>query len=173
MVGHGPPSLSPSASASASGYSFPWASTSPCCSAPWDEQRCTMAGGSWSAFWISLTPQQPQPCCLHKGTAGNMAGKGQDSSYQQQPFLRPAWWDHFSTTPVPQAAVQTVILLGLHMHTHSLNTKSSKTSNSWKQIFNAKILRINFVVSITWSPLDWQIFVAFSGQKPFCEACPL
>lgn len=50
-----------------------------------------MAGGSWSIFWICLTSWPPQHCCLHKGTAGNRAGRGQDnSSQQQQPFLRPA-----------------------------------------------------------------------------------
>lgn len=97
------------------------------------------AGRSWSTFWISLTSWPPQDCCLHKGTAGNRAGRGQDSSSEeQQPFLRPAWWDHSNSTPVPQAAVQTFILLGLHMRTHSLNTKSSKTS--WKLIFKAKTL---------------------------------
>lgn len=122
VVGHGPHSLPPSAPASASGYSFPWASP---CVLHHDMSSRNVAGGSCSAFWISLTSQLPQHCCLHKGTAGNMAGRGQDSScQQQQSFLRPVWWDHFNTNPVPQAAVQTFILLhGLHMHTHSLNRK--------------------------------------------------
>lgn len=47
-----------------------------------------MAGGSWRAFGVGLISRLAQHCCLHKGTAGNSAGRGQDSS--SQPFLRPA-----------------------------------------------------------------------------------
>jgi len=119
--------------------SFPYACTSTCSTTQWDEpqKRCR-----WKleyildGFDLTATPA----LLLAQGRARNLAGRGPDSSSQQQPFLRSAWSSHLNAIPVPHVDIQTRILLGLLTHTHSLNTKSSKTRNSWNHTFNAKTL---------------------------------
>lgn len=65
----------------------------------------------------------------------------------------------------------------VHTCTHTALIQSpAKPATAENKSFMQKYqvaLWINFVVSITWFPLDWQILVAFSGQKEYCKACPL
>lgn len=68
--------------------------------------------------------------------------EGADSSSRQQHLLRLIWSNRLNATQVPQVDIQTWILLGLHRKTQSLNTKSRKNRNSWKQTCKAKNMRL-------------------------------
>lgn len=75
VVGHGPPSSSPSAPASASGYSFPWASSSPCCSAVRGEQH-EHGRGKLESIWGRSDLTAGPALLLAQGNSWEFGWKG-------------------------------------------------------------------------------------------------